>query len=102
VSIMIKKDGTPRGFAFVRFKDPIAADNAVAAQHNLDGRRLDVKAAVSRDSAPSNLSRYSYNAMGVKDNTHTYTQKMKGSLREAAAKHCAFILSSNLKLLSMG
>jgi len=65
---MIKKDGTPRGFAFVRFKDPIAADNAVAAQHNLDGRRLDVKAAVSRDSAPSNLSRYSYSAMGVKDN----------------------------------
>ena len=38
--------GKPRGFGFVTFSEPGAADAACAAQHTLDGRQIDAKPSV--------------------------------------------------------
>jgi len=48
-TIMRGADGRSRGFGFITFKDPASASNAVSQQGlTLDGRRLDIKAAVPK------------------------------------------------------
>ena len=47
-----KKTGQPRGFAFVTLEDASMVDRIVADEHTIDGRLVDVKAAVSKDKAP--------------------------------------------------
>jgi len=47
-----RRTGAPRGFGFVKYKDPSAIDKVLAQEHSLDGRVLDVKRAVPRDKAP--------------------------------------------------
>eukprot|EP00607_Mallomonas_marina_P006805 CAMPEP_0182426140 /NCGR_PEP_ID=MMETSP1167-20130531/12623_1 /TAXON_ID=2988 /ORGANISM="Mallomonas Sp, Strain CCMP3275" /LENGTH=413 /DNA_ID=CAMNT_0024607361 /DNA_START=118 /DNA_END=1359 /DNA_ORIENTATION=- len=48
-----KRTGQPRGFGFVTFKDPAAADLVLGQEHTIDARLVDVKRAVPRDKAPT-------------------------------------------------
>eukprot|EP01036_Dinobryon_divergens_P012365 gene12365-16654_t len=48
-----KRTGQPRGFGFVTYKDPAAADLVLGQEHTIDGRLVDVKRAVPRDKAPT-------------------------------------------------
>ncbi|MDA7675033.1 hypothetical protein N8583_01530 [Akkermansiaceae bacterium] len=53
--VIIMKDkhtGKPRGFAFVIMKNPQAADIICGSSHTIGDRVVDVKKAVSKDSAP--------------------------------------------------
>ncbi|KAG5180834.1 hypothetical protein JKP88DRAFT_263787 [Tribonema minus] len=43
-----KLTGHPRGFAFIKFKDPAVTETVVTQQHIIDGRNVDVKKAVPR------------------------------------------------------
>ncbi|KAG9415213.1 hypothetical protein AC1031_008653 [Aphanomyces cochlioides] len=45
-----KYSGQPRGFGFVTFEDPSVVDRVLNETHNLDGRNVEVKRAVPRDS----------------------------------------------------
>ncbi|KAF0689593.1 hypothetical protein As57867_018901, partial [Aphanomyces stellatus] len=45
-----KYSGQPRGFGFVTFEDPSVVDRVLSETHNLDGRNVEVKRAVPRDS----------------------------------------------------
>eukprot|EP00742_Colponemidia_sp_Colp-10_P000751 GILJ01000816.1.p1 GENE.GILJ01000816.1~~GILJ01000816.1.p1 ORF type:complete len:311 (-),score=55.93 GILJ01000816.1:490-1422(-) len=44
--------GNPRGFGFVGFKDAEVAEKVMQESHIIDGRRVDVKPAVPKDSSP--------------------------------------------------
>mmetsp|Transcript_25726 Transcript_25726/g.43163 ORF Transcript_25726/g.43163 Transcript_25726/m.43163 type:complete len:132 (+) Transcript_25726:86-481(+) len=53
VALMIdKRSGKPRGFGFIKMKDPAAADIVMSNEHTIDGRLVDVKRALPRDKAP--------------------------------------------------
>eukprot|EP01031_Cornospumella_fuschlensis_P031322 gene31322-37851_t len=53
VALMVDKHtGKPRGFGFIKLKDPAAADVVMANEHTIDGRLVDVKRALPRDKAP--------------------------------------------------
>eukprot|EP01038_Epipyxis_sp_PR26KG_P005967 gene5967-8221_t len=53
VALMIdKRTGKPRGFGFIKMKDPSAADIIMSTEHTIDGRLVDVKRALPRDKAP--------------------------------------------------
>jgi len=53
VALMIdKRSGKPRGFGFIKLKDPAAADVVMSTEHTIDGRLVDVKRALPRDKAP--------------------------------------------------
>eukprot|EP00601_Ochromonadales_sp_CCMP2298_P032991 CAMPEP_0173363900 /NCGR_PEP_ID=MMETSP1144-20121109/22665_1 /TAXON_ID=483371 /ORGANISM="non described non described, Strain CCMP2298" /LENGTH=223 /DNA_ID=CAMNT_0014313947 /DNA_START=150 /DNA_END=817 /DNA_ORIENTATION=+ len=53
VALMIdKRSGKPRGFGFIKMKDPAAADIVMLDEHTIDGRVVDVKRALPRDKAP--------------------------------------------------
>eukprot|EP00981_Chlorochromonas_danica_P001018 scaffold233_cov174-Ochromonas_danica.AAC.58 len=53
VALMVdKRTGKPRGFGFIKMKDPAAADVVMANEHTIDGRLVDVKRALPRDKAP--------------------------------------------------
>ncbi|KAL8140500.1 hypothetical protein V2J09_006521 [Rumex salicifolius] len=52
VEAVIMKDrttGRARGFGFIVFSDPTAADRVVMEKHNIDGRMVEAKKAVPRD-----------------------------------------------------
>nr|GEV02493.1 heterogeneous nuclear ribonucleoprotein 1-like [Tanacetum cinerariifolium] len=55
-----KITGRPRGFGFVVFSDPSVIDNVVNDTHNIDGRNVEAKRALSREeqqaSRPANNS----------------------------------------------
>eukprot|EP01036_Dinobryon_divergens_P022137 gene22137-30373_t len=50
--MMDKRTGKPRGFGFIKLKNPAAADVVMATEHTIDGRLVDVKRALPRDKAP--------------------------------------------------
>ncbi|GAU96438.1 hypothetical protein RvY_07884-2 [Ramazzottius varieornatus] len=53
--VMKEKDGKPRGFGFVTYGDTSSAEtvlNAPPGSHVIDGKAVDVKRCVGRDSAP--------------------------------------------------
>ncbi|KAG5191623.1 hypothetical protein JKP88DRAFT_174372 [Tribonema minus] len=43
-----KMTGQPRGFGFIKFKDPAIAEVVLGQEHNIDGRIVDVKRATPR------------------------------------------------------
>uniref|UniRef100_A0A4W5L738 RRM domain-containing protein n=1 Tax=Hucho hucho TaxID=62062 RepID=A0A4W5L738_9TELE len=45
-----KYSGQPRGFGFVTFEDPSVIERVLSDTHTLDGRNVEVKRAVPRDS----------------------------------------------------
>lgn len=47
-----KRSNKPRGFGFVKMKDPQAAEAIMSDEHTIDGRLVDVKRALPRDKAP--------------------------------------------------
>uniref|UniRef100_A0A7S3NJV6 RRM domain-containing protein n=1 Tax=Aureoumbra lagunensis TaxID=44058 RepID=A0A7S3NJV6_9STRA len=47
-----KQTGVSRGFAFVTFANAASVDAVLTVEHQLDGRRIDIKRAVPRDRAP--------------------------------------------------
>lgn len=52
LEIVIMKDrvtGSARGFGFVVFADPAVADRVVLKKHNIDGRKVEARKAISRD-----------------------------------------------------
>jgi len=48
-TVVISKDGIPRGFGFVTFETEESASAALNDEHNLDGRHIDVKRATPKD-----------------------------------------------------
>jgi len=53
VALMVNKHtGQPRGFGFVRYRDPASAQLVLSERHTLDGRVVDVKLAVPKGVAP--------------------------------------------------
>ncbi|XP_074320326.1 heterogeneous nuclear ribonucleoprotein 1 [Silene latifolia] len=44
-----KTNGRPRGFGFVLFSDPSVIDSVLQDKHNLDGRQVEAKRAMSRE-----------------------------------------------------
>jgi len=55
-AVVMQKNGRPRGFGFVTFDHPLAADYALAEQQWLDGRLVDVKRAVPGERAQERAS----------------------------------------------
>ncbi|KAF4399314.1 hypothetical protein G4B88_022397 [Cannabis sativa] len=55
VIILNKHSGNPRGFGFVTFANPTDADKVIEQDHVIDGKKVDVKRTVPKDSmkAPS-------------------------------------------------
>ena len=47
--IMRDRAGKPRGFGFVTFEDPLCVETVVGCRHELGGRSVEVKRAVSRE-----------------------------------------------------
>lgn len=52
-----KSTGISRGFAFITFRNPESAETVLSIEHNIDGRRIDIKHAVPRDRAPPAVDR---------------------------------------------
>lgn len=49
---MDKRTGEPRGFGFVKMRDPAVVDIILANTHTIDGRMVDAKRALSKSQAP--------------------------------------------------
>lgn len=49
LQIVRKQDGTSRGFGFVTFADEMSVEKCLVIQHELKGRRVDLRRAVPRE-----------------------------------------------------
>ena len=50
---MRKQDGTSRGFGFVTFADELTVEKCLVIQHEIKGRKVDLRRAVPRDQMAS-------------------------------------------------
>jgi RNA-binding protein Musashi len=76
LEVAIMKDrvtGSARGFGFVVFADPAVADRVVLKKHNIDGRTVEARKAISRG---EQLSSTRSNVLGRKPTGQSRTKKM--------------------------
>lgn len=56
--IVRKQDGSSRGFGFVTFTDELAVEKCLVIQHEIKGRKVDLRRAVPRDQMASQQAMY--------------------------------------------